>query len=190
MKTQKPLTKRICNKLLAVRKNTLGKRGGCQGYDAPQLANDIVFNLALAAEKGQLTPEQYNHFNSATRLGLVCEFLAEARDALEQNRTTYKVNTSWGRNSKDLDLDLNVYKLTRAQLSEKHKVDDWHLSHRVNNKVYTPDVLYGIFLREHGLTNQKGIQLTEADLPSLESVFKSDQPDALKRYSVLQRARL
>ncbi len=192
MKIQKPLEKRIHDKLLAVRRGTVSKSRNWQGYSAPQLADDISLNLAFAAEKGQLTPEQYEHFDTATRAELVCEFLAEARDMLGKNIKTYGVDTSkrWGRTDTDMNLEKNVYRLTRVQLSEKHGVDDWHSSYRVNNEVYVDDVLYGRFLREHGLTDQKGAEITEADLPSLESVFKSNQPDVLKRYSALQRGRL
>lgn len=92
METKKSLEKRMHDKLLTVRKGTVGKSRNWQGYSVPQLANDVVLNLAFAAEKGQLTQEQYNHFDSATRAELVCEFLAEARDVLVKNRETYGVD--------------------------------------------------------------------------------------------------
>jgi len=192
METEKSLEKRMHDKLLAVRRGTVGKSRNWQGYSAPQLANDISLNLAFAAEKGQLTPEQYEHFDTATRAELVCEFLTEARDMLGKNRETYGVDMTkrWGRTDADMNLEKNVYRLTRVQLSEEHGIDDWHSSYRVNNDVYVDDVLYGRFLRENGLTDQKGAEITEADLPNLESIGKSNQPDVLKRYSAMQRARL
>ena len=195
MEIEKSLEKRIHDKLLAVRRN-IGPKKQRQIYNFTTLnvADDVVLNLAFAAEKGELTPEQYRHFDTATRAELVCEFLAEARDLLGQNRTTYGVDTTkpiWKQTDSDMNLEKNVYRLTRAQLSEKYGVDDWHSSyHRRRGEVFADDVLYGRFLREHGLTNQEGAEITEADLPSLESIFKSNHPEVLKRYSALQRGKL
>jgi len=194
METQKPLEKRIHDKLLAVRRSTVGKSRNWQGYSAPQLANDVVLNLAFAAEKGQLTPEQYSHFDESTRAELVCEFLVEARDVLSQNRVKYGAMTNKeraklfcsGEYDKQLNLDKSVYRLTRAQLLDKQGVENWNDDRsRFKGKVFVDDVLYGRFLREQGLTEQKGSDITEADLPQLDR-----GNDVYARYDALQRARL
>lgn len=194
METQKPLEKRIHDKLLAVRRGTVGKSGNWQGYSAPQLANDVVLNLAFAAEKGQLTPEQYSHFDEATRAELVCEFLTEARDVLGQNRTKYGAMTNKERSrlfgsgeyDKQLNLDKSVYRLTRAQLIDKYGVENWNDDRsRHDGEIFVDDVLYGRFLREHGLTEQKGSEITETDLPELDG-----GNSVMSRYKTLQRARL
>ena len=194
METEKSLEKRIHDKLLAVRRGTVGKSRNWQGYSAPQLANDVVLNLAFAAEKGQLTPEQYSHFDEATRAELVCEFLAEARDVLGENRENYGAMTNKerarlfcsGEYDKQLNLDKSVYRLTRAQLIDKYGIENWNDGRsRHDGEVFVDDVLYGRFLRENGLTEQKGSEITEADLPKLDG-----RNSVMSRYKTLQRARL
>jgi hypothetical protein len=185
MKTEKSFQEKIHDRLLAVRRGTVGKNGLLGRFES-QLANDVVFNLALAAQDGKLTADQYQHFAASTRADLVSELLFEARELLNQNRTKYEVSTKpYGMTDAEMNLEKNVYRLTRAQLSEKHSVNDWHSSYRVNGEVYVDDVLYGRFLREHGLTDQRGAQITEADLPQLDG-----GNSVMSRYKTLQRGRL
>jgi hypothetical protein len=195
METENPQYKKAHDKLLGVRNNLQWRKIGGQCHSAPLIVNDLTLNLAFAAEKGKLSEAQYTHILETPRADLLCEYLNEAREVWQGNKERFEVKTSgpgtWGGgNDRDMNLEKNVYRLTRAQLSDKHGVDDWHSSYRPHNEVYVDDVLYGRFLREHGLTDQKGAEITEDDLPSLESISKSNKPDVLKRYSAMQRARL
>lgn len=206
METQKPLEKRIHNKLLAVRRYLSVRKceGGKRGkrfhsepwklFSGPveaeyframngvsELASQVAFNLALEAEKGNLTQEQYKHFDTETRAGLICELARDARDLLNQNRETYGVDISKlpvsdtktmfspfgdeGRN-----LERNVYRLTREQLSNRHGIRDWSAvgSWTPNDKIPTQDIIYGRFLKENGLLEGGAEYMTEesADVPS------------------------
>lgn len=184
--------KAIHDKLLAVRRRISGKRSRYDLQSAPALAGDILLNLAFAAKDGKLTQEQYAHFDAVSRAELGCEVLTEARDALTQNRERYGIDTSkrwWRRRDPDREKELCVFRLTRAQLSDRYAVSDWHSEYRPYG-LGVSDVLYGRFLRENGLTNQKGSEVTEEDLPSLRSIAESDQPDFLKRRELFQRERL
>jgi hypothetical protein len=191
MEIKNPQYKKAHDKLLGVRNNLQWRRIGGQCYSAPLIVHDLTLNLAFAAEKGELSESQYNRILETPRADLLCEYLNEAREVWQGNKRTYDVQTSgpgtWrGGNDKDMNLEKNVYRLTRAQLVEKHGIANWFDERtRHDGEVFVDDVLYGRFLRENGLTNQRGAEITEADLPSL-----TGGNSVMSRYKTLQRARL
>ena len=86
-----------------------------------------------------------------------------------------------------MNLERNVLQFSRDQINDKYGVKEWKVG---NGPVYVNDVLYGKFLRENGLTDHKGAEITKSDLPSLEGISTSNQPNVIKRYHFLQRTRL
>ena len=183
------LHKKIHDKLLGVRNSIDRKDRSWKGYTVQQLANDVLFDLAIASEAGELTQEQYTHFEETQRREILNEFLVEARDSLNQNRNEYEVDASkpaWrGWTDKERLQEKNVYRLTRAQLREKHQVEDWHKKHPTLSKVNVDDVTYAIFLRANDLEHMQGSEVTWDDLEPITGNDVYSRREALMRGSQL-----
>ncbi|MBS3094305.1 hypothetical protein J4474_01435 [Candidatus Pacearchaeota archaeon] len=190
MKTHKAKYEKVDNKLSGIRNNLKWEKVAIACYSAPLLVRDLALNLAYAGREGNLREDQYEHIFETPRADLSCEYLHEAREIWKRNKERFGVKTSgprcWFGNEKARILEKNVYRLTKAQLNRRYDIKDYRLS-RPGREIYPQDVHYGRFLRANGLFNEEGAKITEADLPSLESIFKSNQPDVMKKHALIQR---
>jgi len=163
-KTEKTLEERIYGKLADIGLKMRRESRSYSGYyDVEYLVSEIALELASAARQGQLTKEQYRQFGGQSRTELEYRFFEEVGDALGQNRKKYGGYTGLTNRDTiddDLEMDANVRRLTKAQIFDKYGIEEKQRSPEVTSY----DVSYGCFLRENGLTGQKGAEITEKDL--------------------------
>lgn len=135
-------------------------------YTPKQLAIDILLDLSSATRDGSISEEQVFHFSNLSRAEILCEIAQDAQDALLANNKKYEVKET-GFFSVDFDRQLtlrkNVNRLTTELLCEDYSIKSRWL--RDKREINHDDILYARFLRENGLSNRPGAEITEKDDP-------------------------
>jgi len=131
-----------------------------------QLARDILVSLSVAARKDRIPREQVDHFNAMSRAEILCEVAQRVQDSLIANNKRYgakKPGLFEHDSERQLTLRRNVERLTREQLCEGYGIEDY--MRKDNRKIDFTDVQYAQFLRENGMPDRKGAEITVEEDP-------------------------
>jgi len=153
------------------------------------LTDQIILNLAFAAERGKLNQVARNLFNKLSRAEILCWLLQEADHAyrLNKERYGYKKDTTpfflkIEKSPADILID-NICRLTLDEVLEKYGASECR-----SERIFVSDVHYGEFLRVRGLGHRPGGNVTRDDLPSINwQALQSGDPLA-KREAMIRAA--
>lgn len=164
----------LYDKLMGARNILSKKYRRLRLYTSSQLASDILCALAIAADPRASNRLPYNvreRFEPMTRSEILCEICLLAQQSLLANFEKYGFSIVAERKagffSREYDrlalLRKNISRLTEQQILEPMGVESRWGRHK--KEINIDDVHYGRFLREHGLTDMKGAEITEEDDP-------------------------
>lgn len=182
---QNSLNTSLHSKLLKARQEVFRNNEALGIYTAWHLATDILFDLAHATKDNALPRGCCDQYHRMGKKKIIAEVIHTAEKKLAANKQRFKVpeRTPGSFTDEETALRKCVYRLTRAEICMEYGFDPWWSTYETHTTC--DDVVYGEFLRTHGLTNYHGADVTRADLPPLQGDSVFDRREGWRRTETL-----